>query len=222
MTKKNEGDNQPVLLALISKQQLAQIGKLPFIVFLTALLIIFGVYLMSIITKVPPDFMTQDPIQTAKFPWYTGFLSNLGIMLWSVAIGCIFSCAILLPNNRQKVWFLIATGALSTVLALDDMFMLHEVFLPQKLHIPEEISFLTYGLIIAIYLFYFFRDIFSDISFLILAGALLFFGASMIMNVVVPYSSLGAFIENSIKFIGIAFWLAYNFVMGVRITKKQS
>ena len=204
-------------LARTSKQQLVQICELLFFVFLAAVLVIFGAYLLSKFAKVPPYFMTEDPLQTAKFPWYTGILSNLGVILWSVAIGCSFLGAILLSANRQKFWFLIASGALSTVLAVDDMFMLHDHVLPHRLHIPEKILYLSYGLIIVIYVFYFFRDIISDKSFVILGSALLFLGTSMVMDAAIPYTSLEKFIADSIKFIGIAFWLTYNFVLAVRM-----
>jgi len=36
------------------------------------------------------------------------------------------------------------------------------------------------------------------------------------MDAAIPYTSIEKFIADSIKFIGIAFWLTYNFVLVVR------
>jgi hypothetical protein len=207
--------------AHVSKQQLAQVWKVLLLVFLAAFLLIFSSYLMSIFVKVPLDFMAGDPLDTAHLPWYTGFLSNLSVMLWCVAIGCSFTGALIVFNHQRKTWFLLVNGFLSTVLAFDDMFMLHEGLLPYRFHIPEFISIFVYGLIITIYLFYFFQDIFSDISFLILVVALLFFGASLVLEVILVNSSVKIFMKDSCKLIGIAYWLTYNFVTAVRLVNKQ-
>lgn len=209
-----------VISAPVSKQQVIEMLRIALIVFLTGFIVIIGVYLVSVIKKVPPGFMTIDPLQTAEFPWYTGFLSNLGAILWSISIGCTFSGAILLANNRPIAHFLIATGTLSILLVIDDMFRLHDSLLLFRLHIPEYFTIFSYGLIIIIYLFSFYRVILSDISFLLLAGALLFFGASIIFYIVTLNSSVETFIKDSIKFIGIALWLTYNYVFVVRMSKQ--
>jgi len=182
------------------------------VVLLVGIIVVIGIYLVSVIKKVPPDFMTIDPLQTTEFPWYKGFLSNLGVILWSISIGCTFSAAILLANNRPIAHFLIATGTLSIFLVIDDMFRFHDSFLLYRLHIPEYFTILFYGLIIFIYLFSFYRTILSDISFILLVGALLFFGISIVFYIVTINSSVGTFIKDGIKFIGIAFWLMYTFI----------
>jgi hypothetical protein len=184
-----------------------------------ALACIVGVYLVGVLKNVPPGFMTEDPLQTAKFPWYTGALSNLGIILWSISIGCAFTGAILAIKKPHKFQFMIVSGVLSSILVVDDMFMLHDGFLRYSLHIPERPIFLAYGLIFVVYTLYFLRDILSDDSFLILFVALLFLGSSMVIDAVIPYSSLETFIEDGIKFIGITFWAAYFLTAAVRFNK---
>jgi hypothetical protein len=210
-----------MILAPISKQQLKHMVWISLFVFFITIIVIIAAYLVSVIKEVPPGFMTTDPLQTAEFPWYTGLLSNLGVILWSVSIGCAFSIAILLPNNRQVAHFLIATGTLSIVLVIDDMFRLHDSFFLSRLNIPEYFTFFIYGLILSIYLVSFYRVILSDISFILLTGALLFFGASIILDMFTPYSSIETFIKGSLKFIGIALWLTYNFVFVVRMSKQM-
>ena len=207
------------ILESISRHQGKQMLWISLFVLFATFIVIIGVYLVSVIKKVPPGFMTTDSLQTAKFPWYTGFLSNLGVIVWSISIGCCFLGAILLSNNRQAAHFLIATGTLSIVLVMDDMFRLHDGLLPSRLHIPEFISYFAYGLVFAIYLFSFYHIILSDISFLLLAGSLLFFGASIIFGMVTPYSSVQTFIKDSLKFIGIALWVTYIFIFVVHISK---
>jgi hypothetical protein len=208
-----------LILAPISRQHVKQMLWILLFVLFATIIIIIGVYLVSVIKKVPPGFMTTDPLETAEYPWYTGFLSNLGAILWSVSIGCAFSSAFIITNNRQVAPFLIATGTISIVLVLDDMFRLHDSFFPSRLHIPEYFTIFIYSLLVVIYLFSFHRVILSDISFLIFAGALLFFGASRIFAMVTPYSSIETFIKDSLKFMGIALWLTYNFVFVVHMSK---
>jgi hypothetical protein len=210
-----------VSFAPSSKRNVNQIVWILLFVFLATGIVIVGAYLVSVIKEVPPGFMTSDPLQTAKFPWYTGFLSNLGVILWSISIGCAFSSAMILPNNRQIANFLIATGTLAIVLVIDDMFRLHDSILPSLFHIPEFVSFFAYGLVIAIYLFSFYRIILLDASFLLLAGALLFLGVSIVYDMVSPYSSMETFIKDGLKFIGIALWLTYNFVFVARMSRQM-
>jgi hypothetical protein len=203
------------ILAPVTKQQVRQMLWILLLVISSTIIVIISVYLVSVIKGVPPGFMSTDPMQTAEFPWYTGFLSNLGVILWSVSIGCAFSIAILLlSNNRQVAHFLFATGTLSIVLVVDDMFRLHDSFLPSRLSVPENFTIFIYVFIIAIYLFSFYRIILSDISFLLLAGAFLAFAASIIFDMV-------TFIKDGLKFIGITLWLTYNFVFVVRMSKKN-
>jgi hypothetical protein len=209
-----------VILEPISKQKVKPILWIFLFVFFATMIVILGTYQVSVIKEVPPGFMTTDPLQTAEFPWYTGFLSNLGVILWSISIGCAFSSAIILPNNRQVAHFLIATGTLSIVLVIDDMFRLHDSILPSILHVPEFLTFFAYGLLITIYLLSFYHIILSDVSFLLLAGALLILGVSIVYDMVSPYSSMETFIKDSLKFFGIALWLAYNFVFVVRKSKQ--
>lgn len=203
-----------------SKRQVTRLWVLQFLALLVTLLVIIGVYQMSTLAEVPPSFMTTDPLRTANFPWYTGLLSNLGVMVLSITVGCILSSAILLRNNRHEIAFLLASGGISALLAFDDLFDVHHI-LGDKFHIPEGISYFTIGFIIIAYLVCFYREIFFDTSFSIVVIALLFFGASMVMNAFGQLSSEKVFMKDSAKFAGMVFWSLYFFVKGIRLRDKQ-
>lgn len=202
------------------KRQVIQIWVLQFLVLLATLAVITGVYQMSIMAEVPPSFMTTDPLHTANFPWYTGILSNLGVMMLFITVGCTLAGAVLLNNDRQKIAFLISSGVLSALLAFDDMFDVHHI-LGDKLGIPEGISYFTIGVFIISYLVCFYRKIFFDTSFSIVVIALLFFGASMVMNALGQLSSEQVFIKDSAKFAGMVFWSLYFLVRVTRMKDKQ-
>lgn len=76
----------------------------------------------------------------------TGFVSQIGIFIWSAsATVCMFSAMVLsnLPNNKKIKHFLIASGILTLILGLDDTFLLHEDIFP-RFGISENIVLFCY------------------------------------------------------------------------------
>jgi hypothetical protein len=179
--------------------------------FTAALVGIMGVYTFGLFTGIPLDWLTRDPSAVTGSGFYIGMLSNLGMMLWSATTAiCFFGT--FLPSRshhfRQPSFFLPISGILCLILTLDDGFMLHERVFPRLLHIPEIGIFLGYLIIFAGYSMYFFRWIVMT-DYLLLILALLFLGLSTISDQIFPFSSLETFMEDSLKFLGIVFWLAY-------------
>jgi hypothetical protein len=209
-------------MILGSKIQRLQILKVLLVVLLSSFIIIGGMYVVSIVKKVPPEFLTEDPLGTANFPWYTGALSNLGVIFWSIALGVSATGVFLFRSKTKAVNLLIGNTVLTAILDLDDMFMLHESFLKYRLHIPEFASYMFYILIILIYLAFFYRVILSDNSFLLLAGMLVFLGFSMGFDSFSFGLNIGVFLKSSMKFVSIALWMAYNFVFLIRVYGRQA
>lgn len=104
------------------------------------------------------EVLLQDPnmrlAHTLEAPpgarYYRGALSHLGVLLWwSAAVVGALTYAVLRvgPTSEQRATaaFFLCFAGFSALLALDDLFMLHEGVLPHHLGIPEWLVFILYG-----------------------------------------------------------------------------
>lgn len=112
--------------------------------------------------------------------------------------------------------FFLASGLLTALLTLDDVFLFHEPdgFLPTVMHIPEKGVYLIYLCLTAGYLVKFRRIILQDTNYSILMIALMAFFLSMGLDKVpeslLPISTRGiALIEDGMKLVGIVSWFSY-------------
>lgn len=193
------------------KNQLLRIRPTLVISFAAAFAGIIYAYILSRIYGTPLSQLTRDPSAITNSNFYVGLLSNLGIMLWSATTAiCLFGVSLLKHSKRyhQITDFLLLSGILSLILTLDDTFLIHETVMPTYFHIPEEGIYLGYLIISIGFSIYFFRRILST-DYLLLIISLSFFGISIIVDTIFSYSDLETFIEDSFKFLGIVFWLAY-------------
>lgn len=90
-------------------------------------------------------FFTRDPTQIGQIPYYSGYLSSLGVLTWATgAAVALFSAMLLdvLAADRSEATFLFYFGCLTALLTLDDLFLMHENFF-----LNEKIVFLAYILI---------------------------------------------------------------------------
>ncbi len=195
------------------RNQLSRIRLVVIVCFAAGLVGIIGVYAASQVTGKPASWLTRDPLDVIQSAFYIGVLSNVGIMLWSAATAvCFLGAFVLWFHNRcrQSALFLLFSGILCLMLTVDDTFMLHERVLPKHLHLPEVGIFVGYLAVLVGYCVYFVRRILST-EYLLLVLALFFLGLSSAMDQILPFTDLETFFEDSVKFIGIVFWLAYFF-----------
>lgn len=172
---------------------------------------------MAAILDESVEMFTRDPLAELDAYPLTGFVSNLGIVLWSAAVGTTFLAALALRRrggSGEAVRFFLASGALTTVLLLDDLFQFHELIGPTWLHLPQRGIYVVYVLVTAAYLWRFRRFLLgADYLLLVLAGT--FFALSItidLLPLVVPVGELGPLedvVEDGSKLIGIAFWLGF-------------
>jgi hypothetical protein len=156
--------------------------------------------------------LTRDPVSVAELPFYTGFLSNVGVLLWAAAATvCIFSATVSRPlqGAPQMRSFLIASGFVSLWLGLDDVFVFHETAFPIYLGLPESVTLAVYAVVLLAYLLVFFRTLLStDYVLFVMAGV--FFALSVALDMLDPLRALGDyFVEDSAKLTGIVSWFAY-------------
>jgi len=186
--------------------------------FIAGLFAVVGVLLAVLLavhclTKIPFMKFTADPATVFGYNPLFGYISNLGIILWAACVGVCFLSAGILNAHKgegQSVRFLLAFGGLTVILMLDDLFMFHESLAPNYLNISEKWVILAYG-VYTMFCFYHFRRLIlnNDFRFLIFAMAAL--GSSVVVDQISSrfYFPGEYFVEDGLKFIGIAAWLSY-------------
>ncbi len=167
-------------------------------------------YISGNLLNLPIEHMTGDPAMVYGAHPFTGLISNVSVLLWSVTASvCLFSYLVL--KNRHpsgKLHFLLSSGLITTMLCLDDLFMLHEAVFPWHLRIPQNLVYVGYILAVGGYLTYYAKHIFQS-EYILLLVALVFLGLSMAGDLVLPQEGVAYFIEDALKLFGIGTWLLF-------------
>jgi hypothetical protein len=147
----------------------------------------------------------RDPAQQTHQSSFLGFLSNIGNWLWiSSAAICFFSATIGKSSLRKLLVFI---GLLSTILAIDDFFLIHDRYVNQNL------CYLLYAfLAVTLFTLHFKKILKIDAFSFLLAGSLL--ALSILTDLIqlhIPLSySKTQVIEEGFKFMGISIWLYFS------------
>ena len=160
--------------------------------------------------------LMNDPFSTMNAPIYTGISSNIGIIFWfSAAAICLYSYMIIKNNiyDKSVKLFVLFTGILTLYLALDDFFMLHEIY-RDFLHVPEILTYIIYGILMVVYLLKFSNMILESEYSILLILAFIFMGSSIMFDTMqkisfipkIPYRN---FFEDGFKLIGIIYWFSF-------------
>lgn len=153
-----------------------------------------------------PLKLLRDPAQHEQIWPLTGLLSHLGVLLlWSGAVVCLFGA--IAVRDRATALFLLLFGAFAVVVALDDLFMLHEYFWPRR-GVPTEVAQLGLGLFGAGLLVAFRRRLLG-LAHLALHLAIGLLGISLAVDLLVTYSVASTVVEDTAKFTGYALWTGY-------------
>ena len=170
--------------------------------------------ILTIQQEVPIEFLMRDPLAVSGSPYYYGLVSNLGIIVWcgSSAI-CLFCCLLVLRRSgwSEDVKFLLAAGVFTTLLMMDDLFMLHEVFYQYKFGIPEKVIMAIYGILAAFYILRFIKywRTLAPLTFLT-ALALLSISVGTDIMFDADESVALRLTEDGCKFLGICQWGAFH------------
>lgn len=176
---------------------------------LTVLALLTAIF-VSTVKGIALDVFTQDPNAQMNAPFYMGFFSNLGVIIWSAALTICFYCAYRLPDSsdRRNREFLLASGGITLLMALDDLFQLHELVFPQYFHISDNMVYLTYVNVYLIYGIRFRRQLLQS-DFLALVLAFFLLGLSTIIDLLPLPLPKDTFLEDAIKLLGAVTWLVY-------------
>jgi hypothetical protein len=168
-----------------------------------------------------PGVLLRDPVVQFGLPVYAGFLSYLGIMLLCAAAAITLFVAAAIREARSLFAFV---GMLSAVLALDDLYVLHELVGPNYFGIPQ-LAFLALYAVLGLVTLWLLVSRFGFQQSMGLLVALSALGMSVLLDVAVPSSArfpLGPLnipqivIEDLFKLAGWAAWLAFWTALGLR------
>lgn len=191
--------------------------KLIILVILAASAALFGIVLvLHFQTGIPLGHLTRDPVSILEegSP-YTGFLSQVGILFWSASVTVsLFTAHVLThsSNTLQLQKFFFRSGLISLLLGIDDVFLLHEG-LSHLFGISEMYIFACYSGLTLLWLVMFHKIILRT-EYLLLGIALVFFGLSIIIDLMKPDIIFRVLLEDGAKLIGILTWMAYFFRCG--------
>jgi hypothetical protein len=211
-------------------------GRVKVVLVALALVLVIGAFLsgkvllLHLTHDVPIGNLTRDPAAVGGLPVYTGYLSQIGILLWSAAAAvCLFSAASIKngPSSRDFRSFLVCSGLLTLLLGVDDTFLLHEEVFPRA-GIPEKLVFASYAGIACLYLVRFWDKVLQT-EFLLLAFALSLFGFSVTMDAWIPFAHSNSsdddllyLLEDGAKPTGVLSWFAYLFLVSRRSIQAYS
>ncbi len=171
---------------------------------------------------VPAATLLRDTVTVLNGRFYDGLASNLGALIWcATAAICLFRGAELRTWRRGDplARFLLAAGVLTAMLALDDLFLIHEEVMPVFLRVPERAVLAVYALAFAVYLAIGWPHILrADAP--ILALAIGFFATSLAIDqvrelriyaaVLGSDHALARIAEDGAKLMGIAAWAVFH------------
>lgn len=166
--------------------------------------------LLYLAAGIPVAHLLKDPGALRPGPWYLGAVSYVGILLWCAAAAiCLFARGLVRDPDREELRrFLLASALLTSLLGLDDLFMLHDVVAPEYFGVSEKAVVLAYGLAALGYVARFRRTVLKTEYFLLLlAGG--FFALSVGIDAMDVDDSRFLLVEDGAKLAGITAWLSY-------------
>ncbi|MFN8053441.1 MAG: hypothetical protein U0Q22_18515 [Acidimicrobiales bacterium] len=174
-----------------------------------------GLAVMAMVASQPDTRageLLMDPSFTIGAKWYTGLVSNLGILSWTVGAAAAFAGAWLcrLGQRQRAGRFLFGGGVVGTMLLLDDLFQFHAVLVPAQLNMPKIVGELVLGGALLYWAMSHLREIRRTHIHLLLAA-----GAGLAVSFFVdsryaPSPGQGwNIIEDGAKFLGVLAWATY-------------
>lgn len=197
-----------------------RVGRLGPLVGFYAIPLLAGVLLLAGVwfqPWVPVADLLRDPLSVAELSndccgLYYGAVSNLGVLIWAGgAAVCLFAGLVLHGLSRwsTETAFMLYAGFLTGLLAVDDLFLLHDFVLPH-FGVPQLGIYAAYGALAAIYLVCFRREILArDAAVFLAAGALLATSVG-IDQVIHSEAPIRIFVEDGAKLLGIILWTAFH------------
>jgi len=176
-----------------------------------ATIVLAGAVSAAVAAGLPPGQVVVDPAVAETQGRLVGVVSLAGVLLWSVSATIAFFTATLLTGRDREL--LLAFGAISVWLAVDDQFMVHEAT-AEVSDVPgaNQAYLLVYGAVLAALAVRVRRALVGPhLIVLLLAVALLASSlvADLLADTLGLYSPTQKVIEDSLKFVGICYWATF-------------
>ncbi len=181
-----------------------------------------SVLLLALVKQnaVPIEELLLDPTSYNKLPWYTGMISNLGVLGWTTAtVAAAGAGWVSRLGGRQRAAQMLRGGSLlSALLLLDDLFQLH-IVVSKTIGTPKA----------GFYAMYFGLALWWSVGaaaelrrtrWPLLAAAGAAFGGSVVVDQLGTPSELSLLVEDSLKFLGILAWAQYYVLTARDITRS--
>jgi hypothetical protein len=153
-------------------------------------------------------YFSSDPNRIAGAPFYAGGISNLGVLLWwAAATAALLAGAVLRrsPHPPRATPLLLTAAGLSAVLAIDDLYMVHELVAPYYLGVPQKVMLAGYAVGAAVWAFAFRRLIIARDPAMIGCAIGLF-----ALSIVLDQLNLSNLLwEDGAKLVGVAGWCGW-------------
>ena len=164
---------------------------------------------------VPYEELLLDPAHYGDRPWYTGLISNLGILGWTTAtVAAAIGGWIGRLVDRTGASELLGGGALlSGLLLLDDLFQLH-IIVPKTIGAPKTVFYVLYLVLATSWVIANRREI-GRTRWQLLAAAVVALSISVAADRLATNAGPSLIAEDSAKFLGILAWALY-FVLTTR------
>lgn len=162
-------------------------------------------------SQVPIRTLMLDPSALGDLPWYTGLVSNIGVLAWTVAAaGALGGAWVAAQTERPSAArFLGAGGVVATVLLADDLLLLHSKLLPRLLGVPKAMAMLLVVFPALVWLAVFAGEIVRTRWVILLAALGAFFVSMAADQVLHPTGSDALLLEDGAKFLGVLAWSLY-------------
>jgi hypothetical protein len=200
--------------------QMRHVGKLLMWLYLPVivLMVVIGV-LSRVSDNLTLALLMRDPIMSGKLPVGAGIVSQFELVLWSATMTVCSVGWVLFGRTGEHLrprQLLLHFGIITVVLFLDKMFMFHGDIAPKQIQVNKSIVIAVYLIMVLTFVYLNRKEILSS-EYLLLVLALVMFGASVFLDALplrdagVPLfgQQISFFLEDGLKFAGVATWLAY-------------
>lgn len=188
------------------------------VVWCVALVMLLALIIQDVI---PYRELLLDPSYASGAPWYTGLVSNLGILAWTTAtVAAAAGAWVSWMGGRLGAAAMLRGGAiLSTLLLLDDLFQFHSV-IPGRLGLPKSSFYLLYLVLTWWWVISERNELRRTKSKMLIAAGGAFAASIIIDQVGLGSKDISLVLEDAAKFLGVLAWAMYFVITSRDITRS--